>query len=451
MYADRRAVKLKRDGEWQDVTFAEVGEIVSEIGLGLIDLGIAARRPRLHPRQHAPRVDLLRLRHHQRRRRPWCRSTRPTRPRSASGSRATPRRSRSSARTPPRSPRSSRSATACPRWRRSSSSTPPATSPTRSRSTTCASAGAGATRPSCRARPAVAPDDAFTFIYTSGTTGPPKGCVLTHGNYRDVLDMSQSIAILAEDEVVYLYLPLAHAFALLIQLCCASTAGPRSPTSAATPSRSCPSSPRSSRPTCPRSRASSRRSTRSPRPRSRRRSATRSWRPRSRSASRCATSRRPARRCRPSCAGPFEQFDTEVGQGVRAIFGGRVRQAVTGAAPIAQEILEFFYACGVPVLEGYGMTETATVATYSTIEHHKFGTVGRALPGVEVKIADDGELLDQGRQHLPRATTTTTTPRSARSSTAGCTPATSARSTRTATSRSPAARRTSSSPRAART
>ena len=55
-----------------------------------------------------------------------------------------------------------------------------------------------------------------------------------------------------------------------------------------------------------------------------------------------------------------------------------MRQAVTGAAPIAPDILEFFYACGVPVLEGYGMTETSTVATYSTLEHHKFGTVGRA-------------------------------------------------------------------------
>jgi long-chain acyl-CoA synthetase len=92
----------------------------------------------------------------------------------------------------------------------------------------------------------------------------------------------------------------------------------------------------------------------------------------------------------------FEALDEQVFKPVRAIFGGNVRQAVTGAAPIAQEILEFFYACGVPVLEGYGMTETATVATYSTIENHKFGTVGRALPGVECRIADDGELLAKG-------------------------------------------------------
>jgi long-chain acyl-CoA synthetase len=68
---------------------------------------------------------------------------------------------------------------------------------------------------------AVSPGDAFTFIYTSGTTGPPKGCVLTHGNYRSMLDMCTSLSVLrggAEADVTYLFLPLAHSFALLIQL-----------------------------------------------------------------------------------------------------------------------------------------------------------------------------------------------------------------------------------------
>jgi long-chain acyl-CoA synthetase len=69
---------------------------------------------------------------------------------------------------------------------------------------------------------------------------------------------------------------------------------------------------------------------------------------------------------------------------------------VTGAAPIAKEILEFFYACGVPVLEGYGMTETSTVATCNTLEEFRFGSVGKPLPGVEMKIAEDGELLLKG-------------------------------------------------------
>ncbi len=62
------------------------------------------------------------------------------------------------------------------------------------------------------------PEDPFTFIYTSGTTGPPKGCVLTHGNYRAIIDMVGEAGEIQGDEVIYLYLPLAHSFALLIQL-----------------------------------------------------------------------------------------------------------------------------------------------------------------------------------------------------------------------------------------
>ena len=69
---------------------------------------------------------------------------------------------------------------------------------------------------------------------------------------------------------------------------------------------------------------------------------------------------------------------------------------MTGAAPIAKEILEFFYACGVPVMEGYGMTETATAATVNTPEEFRFGSVGKPVPGVEVKIGDDGEVLLRG-------------------------------------------------------
>jgi long-chain acyl-CoA synthetase len=65
---------------------------------------------------------------------------------------------------------------------------------------------------------AVTPADTFTIIYTSGTTGPPKGCVLTHGNYRRTLDMCETLGVLRGTEEIYLFLPLAHAFALLIQL-----------------------------------------------------------------------------------------------------------------------------------------------------------------------------------------------------------------------------------------
>ena len=92
----------------------------------------------------------------------------------------------------------------------------------------------------------------------------------------------------------------------------------------------------------------------------------------------------------------YDQFDEKLFVNVRNAFGGRLKQASTGAAPIAHEILEFFWACGVPVMEGYGMTETATVATAQVPGGQRFGTVGRALPGVEIRIADDGEVLLKG-------------------------------------------------------
>ncbi len=92
----------------------------------------------------------------------------------------------------------------------------------------------------------------------------------------------------------------------------------------------------------------------------------------------------------------FDKAEEALYKNVRAIFGGRIRQCVTGAAPISQEILEFFYACGVPVMEGYGMTETSTVATSNTPDDFRFGSVGKPITGVEAKVADDGELLLRG-------------------------------------------------------
>jgi long-chain acyl-CoA synthetase len=92
----------------------------------------------------------------------------------------------------------------------------------------------------------------------------------------------------------------------------------------------------------------------------------------------------------------FDKADAALFQNVRNLFGGHIKQAVTGAAPIAQEILEFFYACGVLVLEGWGMTETSTAATCNTPEEFKFGSVGKPFPGVEIKIAADGEILAKG-------------------------------------------------------
>ena len=91
-------------------------------------------------------------------------------------------------------------------------------------------------------------------------------------------------------------------------------------------------------------------------------------------------------------AAAFEQADGEMFALIRGIFGGNVHLAISGAAPIASEILEFFYAAGVPVFEGWGMTETTSLGTLNLPDAFRFGTIGRPVDGVDVRIADDGEI-----------------------------------------------------------
>jgi long-chain acyl-CoA synthetase len=248
-----------------------------------------------------------------------------------------------------------------------------------------------------RRREALTPEDPYTFIYTSGTTGPPKGCVLSHGNYCAVVDMVREVGQIREEEVAYLFLPLAHALALLIQL----GAIDRGTTIAyfggdvkqivgelqEVQPTFLPSVPRIFEKIYTLAHG-----------------AIEAQPPEERAKTEAAL--KLGAKVRDILArdeeipeelrAPFEEAEEGLFKNVRAIFGGNLRQAATGAAPIAHEILEFFWACGVPVLEGYGMTETSTISTISTIEDHRFGTVGRALPGVQLRIAPDGEILIKG-------------------------------------------------------
>ncbi|HRV45981.1 MAG TPA: long-chain fatty acid--CoA ligase [Smithellaceae bacterium] len=82
---------------------------------------------------------------------------------------------------------------------------------------------------------------------------------------------------------------------------------------------------------------------------------------------------------------------------IHGVFGGRVKYLLCGAAPMPVELLEFFDAAGLLILEGYGLTETVAPAAVNRAEHYKFGTVGQLIPGMEAKVAADGELLLRGK------------------------------------------------------
>src|SRR4051794_8276691 len=238
---------------------------------------------------------------------------------------------------------------------------------------------------------AVAPEDTYTIIYTSGTTGPPKGCALSHGNYRQVTRMCEEIGVIEAGDVVYLFLPLAHSYALLIQLLAVDLGAPLAywsgdpdqivPDLMATKPAYLPSVPRIFEKiytlvTSNNDPAKIAQATQL--------------------GLKVRRMREAGQPVPPELQAAFDKADAELFVNVRNIFGGNLVQATSGAAPIAKEILEFFYACGAPVLEGYGMTETSTVTTTSTVADHRLGTVGRAIPGSELKIAEDGEVLARG-------------------------------------------------------
>jgi long-chain acyl-CoA synthetase len=244
---------------------------------------------------------------------------------------------------------------------------------------------------------AVEEEDLYTIIYTSGTTGPPKGCMMSHRNYHamaSVVDEMENHT--REDDVMLLYIPLAHNFGRLMLLegvsvgfTIAFLADPLRVGEAVLRVRPTvfPSVPRVFEKVHSAVVARFDEATGIKR-------RLIDWAlPIGREVSRLHGEGAPVPR---GLAARYRVADRLVFSKVRARLGGRLRLPISGGAPLAKEIAEFFDAIGIRIMEGYGLTECTTASNVNRPERYRFGTVGPALPRVEVMVADDGEILIRG-------------------------------------------------------
>jgi long-chain acyl-CoA synthetase len=241
----------------------------------------------------------------------------------------------------------------------------------------------------------VGEEDLFTYIYTSGTTGPPKGCMIRHRNYYEMAAIVDKMPqrFVFPGDVLLLYLPLAHNYGRMIHLQAVymgyTLAFCRDPLRVAEGLAEVrptilPSVPRVyekmhtaivgalDEATGPKK-------------------AIGEWA--LRTGRRVSALRQAGKPIPAALRAQHRLADRLVYSKVKARLGGRLRVANSGGAPLAREIMEFFDALDLTIYEGYGLTECTTACSVNRPDAYKFGTVGRALPGFEVKLADDGELL----------------------------------------------------------
>lgn len=240
------------------------------------------------------------------------------------------------------------------------------------------------------------PADPATIIYTSGTTGLPKGCLLTHANLGAVRSATLPLIEGGPGDSTYLYLPLAHLLAQLIEFTTLIQGGELcffggkieeivGELAEARPTH-LPSVPRLFEKvySVVLSLAESQDG----------------GRERFEEAVRigvlAADGALPH-----DLQDAYEAADKALYGPVRQALGGRVRWALTGGAPIAPHVTDFLRACGIPFFEGYGMTESAGVISLNHPGAVRYGTVGRPVEGCEVRIADDGEILARGEMVFP--------------------------------------------------
>ncbi|MBI4510135.1 MAG: long-chain fatty acid--CoA ligase [Deltaproteobacteria bacterium] len=239
-------------------------------------------------------------------------------------------------------------------------------------------------------------EDAATFVYTSGTTGPPKGAMLTHGNLMAELHSVDRVLQVKEDDTGFIFLPLAHVLQKIV-----SYHGFW---------KGIPGSFARSLDTVAEDMAACRPSIVAAVPR--------------------IFEKVYARVHDQAAAGPAlrkkifdwavktglgvshlrqahesvpRRMEIEHALGSKLVFqklrdrlGGRVRLFITGGAPIAKDILSFFDAAGITILEGWGMTETCGAASLNLPGASRFGSIGKPLPDVDMRLDDDGEILIRG-------------------------------------------------------
>lgn len=243
---------------------------------------------------------------------------------------------------------------------------------------------------------AVEPADLAMLVYTSGTTGPPKGVMLTHNNIYATIEAVSQVVPTRDDDLGVVFLPLAHSLQRV-----AGYVGMYNGTCGVFAERidKIVEHMQEFKPTLqaavPRiyekvhARIYSRVEEQPPARRKIFHWAVDIGR-------QVSAIRRKGGEVPMPLRIKHRLADRLVLSKIRDAFGGRIRFMVSGAAPIGVDLLEFFHACGILVLEGYGLTETTAPATINRPNDFRFGTVGRDLPVCETRIADDGEILIRG-------------------------------------------------------